>query len=199
MSINQITNQSQNQETTKALIIESFHGKFASSGFSNKDIIHIAESFWQFPSKDSLNKQYIVTKNQNIIGTMLLKRKNDEQPSIKEILSLIPSFNFFKLIKLLSIFSILEHHVAENEVYIDHIVASEEYRGQGVGSSLLEEAKRTIKSSEFLSLYVADTNTQAIHLYQQQGFKIIETKTSLIRKHLISEEKWHYMIFQSTN
>lgn len=199
MSINQITNQSQNQETTKALIIESFHGKFASSGFSNEDIIRIAESFWQFPSKDSLNKQYIVTIDQNILGTMLLKRKNDEQPSFKEILSLIPSFNFFKLIKLLSIFSILEHHVAENEVYIDHIVASEEYRGQGVGSSLLEEAKRTIKSSEFLSLYVADTNTQAIHLYQQQGFKIIETKTSLIRKHLISEEKWHYMIFQSTN
>lgn len=197
MTIDYLTNDSKQQKETKKLVIESFQGKFSSSGFSSNEIINITQSFWSFPSLKSVNQQLIVKENEQVVGTMLLKRTNDEQPKIKKIVSLFTIFNVFNLFKLLSIFAILEHKVKENEVYIDHIVSDKHFRNHGIGSALLEKAKESVLPTEFLSLYVADTNVKAIELYKRHGFHIVNTKKSFIRKMLISEEKWHYMIFQA--
>lgn len=52
--------------------------------------------------------------------------------------------------------------------YIAGIFVKNDYRGQGIGSKLLTEAKR---STNPLSLSVYAKNKQALHFYQRQGFQ----------------------------
>ena len=197
MELEIVTNQSKKQKVTKNLVIEGFLGKLEKSGFSKEELLQITNHFWHFPKKTSQNKQWIVTdESGDLLGTMLLKRENDETSSLKDYLTLFKQFPKKKILKLLTIFAILEHDLKENEVYIDHIVANKNNRHSGVGTALLEKAQEDILPNEFLSLYVAASNTRALRLYQRKGFTIVETGNSFIRKKLISEEKWHYMIWK---
>ncbi|WP_429950859.1 GNAT family N-acetyltransferase [Enterococcus sp. AZ101] len=52
--------------------------------------------------------------------------------------------------------------------YIAGIFVKNDYRGQGIGSKLLTEAKCSTTS---LSLCVYAKNKQALHFYQRQGFQ----------------------------
>ncbi|MFC6346307.1 GNAT family N-acetyltransferase [Vagococcus carniphilus] len=197
MQLEIVTNQSKKQKETKNLVIEGFLGKLGKSGFSTEELLQITNHFWSFPKKSSRNKQWIMTdESGKLLGTMLLKRENDETSSLKDYLTLFKQFPKKKILKLLTIFAILEHDLKENEVYIDHIVANKNNRHGGVGTALLDTAQQDILPNEFLSLYVAASNTRALRLYQRKGFTIVETGNSFIRKKLISEEKWHYMIWK---
>ncbi|MDT2831440.1 N-acetyltransferase [Vagococcus carniphilus] len=196
MQLQIVTNQTKKQQETKYLVIEGFLEKLGKSGFSKDELLQITNHFWHFPKKTSQNKQWIMTdKSGELLGTMLLKRKNEDITSLKDYLSLFKTFPKKKILKLLTIFAILEHDLKENEVYIDHIVANKNNRHSGVGTALLEKAQEDILPNEFLSLYVAASNTRALRLYQRKGFTILDTGNSYIRKKLISEEKWHYMVW----
>jgi ribosomal protein S18 acetylase RimI-like enzyme len=60
----------------------------------------------------------------------------------------------------------------EGSYYLDALSVDEPYRGLGIGRALLEKTKIKAQNEGYteLSLIVFSENTQAIALYQQQGF-----------------------------
>ncbi len=67
---------------------------------------------------------------------------------------------------------IISYSIIYERAEINYIVTINEYRKQGIGTKLLNEAlKNIIKSKcKIVSLEVNNTNTSAINLYLKQGF-----------------------------
>ncbi|MBA3925916.1 GNAT family N-acetyltransferase [Listeria rustica] len=87
----------------------------------------------------------------------------------------------------------LEHTLADNECYIDHIAVDHTAQRQGIGKALLQRAQSEISSNERLTLYVSEKNSPAIQLYKTLGFQITKQHTSLLRGLLFNEASWIFM------
>ena len=71
-----------------------------------------------------------------------------------------------------------------------------DYRGQGLGKSLLREALDFCKERKYKSVFLWTTSelTTACHLYSQAGFKKTETKSHNVWGKFISEERYDLLI-----
>lgn len=63
--------------------------------------------------------------------------------------------------------------VLENEVYLEFVFTSENYRKQGVAITMLYHVFDTVPSNSY-TLEVTDVNEKAIKLYEKLGFVITE-------------------------
>ena len=68
--------------------------------------------------------------------------------------------------------------INDNELYIQALAVYPDFRGQGIGSSLLGFASDNAKKNRFgnLALLVETTNKPAIKLYEKNGFQIVATR-----------------------
>lgn len=83
----------------------------------------------------------------------------------------------------------------EDAVHIDPIVVSEEARGLGVGTRLLEataEYARMLKKSKVV-LEVVDTNPRAKKLYEKMGFKVVRVDNTSILTNTAGFKKLYHM------
>lgn len=66
-----------------------------------------------------------------------------------------------------------------DEWYLDSICVSEEFRGQGIGSSLLEALPPLVKKQnrDAIGLSVDKQNPKARKLYERHGFKVVGQRT----------------------
>lgn len=77
-------------------------------------------------------------------------------------------------------------HCAADECYIANVGVAESFRGQGIGTSLVNyaiERAREMKMS-FISLEVRPSNTTAVGIYERFGFERVG-----LRKNFYSEPK----------
>ncbi|PQF24064.1 GNAT family N-acetyltransferase [Enterococcus mundtii] len=66
-----------------------------------------------------------------------------------------------------------------NEWYLESICVAEEFRGQGIGSSLLEALPEIVKKykRQVIGLSVDKGNPKARKLYERHGFKVVGQRT----------------------
>lgn len=62
----------------------------------------------------------------------------------------------------------------ESSLYVQSLCVKEEYRGQGIGTKLIELTKQNAKRQgyKYVSLIVFDENKNALQLYKQNNFSI---------------------------
>ena len=65
----------------------------------------------------------------------------------------------------------------EGSYFLDAMSVDEDYRGKGIGKTLLDQTKDKARTEGFteLSLIVFADNTTAINLYEQSGFKRVKS------------------------
>ncbi|WP_159887914.1 GNAT family N-acetyltransferase [Paenibacillus puerhi] len=69
---------------------------------------------------------------------------------------------------------VFDREAEEDELYVDSLCVFPEFRGQGIGTRLLEALIREAEASEWnkLSLNVERTNVNARRLYERMGFRV---------------------------
>lgn len=65
----------------------------------------------------------------------------------------------------------LSYSIMYEKAEINNIYVLNEYRGQGIGSKLLDYLVKKCKICENITLEVRKNNINAIHLYKKYGFK----------------------------
>lgn len=90
--------------------------------------------------------------------------------------------------KVEAFLSIEVHREEQNYLYYDDFNVSQTFRGQGIGSALMEKAEEFCRTLGFsaIVLHVEETNTRARKLYEKKGFTLLRndgTRLCLI-KHL---------------
>jgi ribosomal protein S18 acetylase RimI-like enzyme len=83
-----------------------------------------------------------------------------------------------------------------DELYIDSISTSEEYRGKGVGSTMISFTENLAHSKNFneISLFVSCKNSAAIDFYEKRDFQKVSKKKSRISKRLLKIPIFYKMI-----
>lgn len=63
-------------------------------------------------------------------------------------------------------------HPGAKALYLDRFAVNARYMGKGVGGYMLAQARRTARclGAEYLRLFVVDSNTPALRLYEKSGF-----------------------------
>lgn len=74
--------------------------------------------------------------------------------------------------------ALLDHKVADNEIYIEAVAVDEQFRSRGIGARLFKELYSLAeeKNCNSVTLQVIDINTNAIRFYEKQGFKLVERR-----------------------
>jgi len=86
--------------------------------------------------------------------------------------------------------------LAPNTWYINVVAVYPEFRGQGVGTRLLDRAEQAARESRSagVSLIVADANVGARGLYARTGYREIATKPIVKEQWLTEAQNWVLMI-----
>ncbi len=90
--------------------------------------------------------------------------------------------------KIIAFLSIEVHHEEEEYVYLDDLSVTEQYRNQGIGTTLIRNAEKYAKDINIheICFHVEKSNTAAFRLYQRLGYEIYEDQGSryLMMKHI---------------
>jgi len=197
--------ENEDKETICSLIVESFNGKFHSLvNLDYNDTVELLRETWSNDSNDLEKKQMLIKENGKIIGTILLKWKDNTKakyiPININLMYLIRRFKFTNICRFIIGTSFLEYKPKRQECYIEHIAISSSYRNKGIGKLLLTWSKNfAYNHPEFeqLTLHVSDKNKNAIHLYEKMGFHIEKSKYNLMRRIFFQEPNWHFMTWSS--
>jgi ribosomal protein S18 acetylase RimI-like enzyme len=143
-------------------------------------VLKIIEMYFEMPETPcSKQYAYIDVADDALRGFMLGYPVREISKMPRSII-----FRLGKLVKLCglsNVVKIVSHALAiikyfpklyHNEYFLSNLAVYQEYRGQGVGTGLLEKAEEEAKAMglEKLSLYVEVDNPGAIRLYEKYGF-----------------------------
>lgn len=80
----------------------------------------------------------------------------------------------FSAVRVMFVGSLFDERAAPGEMIVESLAVAPGFRGQGIGSLLLEEAVAQAKKQGFVRvrLYVALGNERALNFYQRQGFVV---------------------------
>lgn len=82
--------------------------------------------------------------------------------------------------RIIAFLSIEVHHEKEEYIYLDDFSVTTEYRGWGIGSSMIRIAESYAKEIRIpaVCLHVEKSNTAALRLYQRLGYQVQEDQGS---------------------
>lgn len=91
---------------------------------------------------------------------------------------------------------ILSHTPQDGDAHISDVGVALDYQNQGIGQRLLHHAARWARDHDRhrLTLWVAGTNTPALHVYDKVGFTVAETKASWLARWVYGIRHWHFMV-----
>lgn len=171
------------------LIKVGFIEKFTNRLFTEEEVDRLALVMSEILC--NLEKETILlAKHNDTICGCLYFIKNDTQNEVLDTY-LCSKLSFVTKVKGLFLFDFLSHRPRVNESHVDFLTVAPLYQGNGIGQLLLSEC-RNINYNSKLTLFVAQTNTIAIRLYQK-NFKISKKISSKFSKWLTGIDGWYYM------
>ena len=92
---------------------------------------------------------------------------------------MIPRNSFFHF----SYLSIEVHHEPQDFIYLDDLSVSKQYRGNGIGTELIETAQKFAEEMAMpaIVLHAEKTNTGAVRLYERLGYRMMEEENTRLR------------------
>lgn len=90
---------------------------------------------------------------------------------------------------------LLSHTPEDGEAHITDVGVAPDCQGEGIGTQLMAHAEQWAHTHgrTRLTLWVAATNTTAIHLYQKAGFTIARTRSNWLLRLAFGIRHWHFM------
>ncbi len=148
-----------------------------SQAFQNKygTIFKTENEFKKFISILILQKKMIYAYKDGILyGLLIYSSKESKTHTTPK--NMIQTFGFFRGMKRFVKLAPFHEKIHKGEMHLDFMCVSEEARGRGIGTLLMQEAIEIAQREKYkeLTLAVIDTNEQAKKLYETLGFKTLK-------------------------
>ncbi len=145
----------------------------------------------------SLNDKmmFVATTENKIVGVLGMASRCHKSINIK--LPVLLKINEVKFLKSFLLWQFIKSTPREDELFIEFIAVKPQYRGMGIGTSLLKEAIDFAHrcGSTRVRLFVRGKNTDAKRLYENLGFVVEKTiQVPFPLNRLLSIEKGYKMV-----
>ncbi len=181
------------------IMVYSFESKFhAMSDMTTDQIIDFFHETG-FIEGESFEGYFVVEVEGKVVGVMVLRWHGQETGQDVyniNIRALKKKYGFKNTMKLIAGLALLSDSVDKGDCYIEHIAVAPEYRGHGIGSMLIDEAKVFVNNMpkiKSVTLHVAASNIGATLLYEKHGFKTVNRHSSALTKWILNEQIWLHM------
>ena len=176
------------------LISQGFSAKFTHQLFSKKTATLAIKVISDYLVMSQQHTLAICEIEGQICGCLLIS----EDPN-----NLAHLYHFFRRsltvmqsLKLLFLMVMLSYRPQKNEGYIDLVVTDQKFYRLGVAQSLIEHSM-AMTSKQHLTLHVAESNRQAIKLYEKLNFKRIKHESSRLLYWLTGKKGWYLMRWEN--
>jgi ribosomal protein S18 acetylase RimI-like enzyme len=87
------------------------------------------------------------------------------------------------------------YNAEPDEAYVSDVGVASDCRGEGIGQWLMQYAEAWALERDYrrLTLWVAETNATAIHVYEKTGLDVVRTRSSLLTRLAFGVRRWYFM------
>ncbi|GAB4111295.1 MAG: GNAT family N-acetyltransferase [Roseiflexaceae bacterium] len=177
---------------------EAFHDKFGAAfgaRGAERGIEAMAEA-WRRQGLSALRGMLVAVADGRVIGTTSLRtwEMGSDASGAAEV-AFHRVLGTWGALRSIFTLSLLDHHIDRNEGYITDVAVLYEFRRQGVARALLQRAEEEarLRNKRFVGLYVSARNAGARHLYEDVGFVVLRSRSSLLAALLLRQYRWLYM------
>jgi len=183
-------------------VLELFHEAFGSKfGYIANDI-RLRKEFINDVKVINLSLKdtyFVAMVNGEVAGFMSvlhqLHKQNNAHPSVSGS-KLVKKYGWKSLYRAMVMSTLFSYKPKRDEVYLENIAVSSDYRGQGVGKQLINFLEEfTLKhQKDVLSLQVIFENERAKSLYERLGFKVTKTTKTPRLKSRMGVSGYYHMV-----
>ncbi|NJK80172.1 MAG: GNAT family N-acetyltransferase [Chloroflexaceae bacterium] len=173
---------------------DKFGGAFGLAGVERGSAALTAA--WQRQGEHALRGMFVAEWQQQVIATTTLRtwEMGDDDPITTE-LAFQQVLGLWGATRSMFALSLLSHQIERGEGFITDVAVQAQFRRQGVARLLLERAAEQARRlrKRYLSLYVSGSNTGAIRLYTEMGFRRKKARHSFLTWLFFRQRTWFYM------
>jgi ribosomal protein S18 acetylase RimI-like enzyme len=180
---------------------DAFNDKFlAAFGRAKFQIgVELMAETWRRQGPAGLQGMWVAILDDQIVATIALRARVTmrQLPPVAVEWLFIKALGFGRAMYALTALSIIDHPIANNELYISDVAVRSNYQRRGVARALMQhassEARRLNLSS--LCLFVSATNRAALALYTQAGYRIDTTHYSFLA--WLMMRRWQWLLLRA--
>jgi ribosomal protein S18 acetylase RimI-like enzyme len=156
----------------------------------------LLEAAYTGPVQRGFDGVLVAERDGRIVGTLLigpmyytpLEKRAFEHLAVREL-------GMPRMLRAAFLLWLLGHRAEPDEAYVTDLAVARDYQGQGIGQLLLEYAERWAREHDRarLTLWVAENNQRAVHIYQKAGFSVVDTRSNLITRLFFGVRRWLLM------
>jgi ribosomal protein S18 acetylase RimI-like enzyme len=156
----------------------------------------LLEAAYTGPVQRGFDGVLVAERDGRIVGTLLigpmyytpLEKRAFEHLAVREL-------GMPRMLRAAFLLWLLGHRAEPDEAYVTDLAVARDYQGQGIGQLLLEYAERWAREHDRarLTLWVAENNQRAVHIYQKAGFSVVDTRSNLITRLFFGVRRWLFM------
>lgn len=175
---------------------DAFNDKFlAAFGRAKFHIgIELMAETWRRQGGTGLHGMWVAELDNQIVATIALRSRITmrQLPPVPVEWLFVKALGVTRAMYALSVLSIIDHPIANNELYISDVAVLSKYQRRGVARALMQhaasEANRLNLAS--LCLFVSASNQAALSLYSQVGYHVDTTHHSFLAWLIMRRWRW---------
>lgn len=156
----------------------------------------VLEAVYTGPVQRGYDGVLIAEQNGRIIGALLIEPMNYTPQETRRFESIaIREFGVPRMVVASFLLWLIGHRPEPDEAYISDLGVASNWQDQGVGQDLIAEADQWARDHDRdrLTLWVADNNRRAVHVYEKSGFAITQSRSSWLTRLAFGIRHWHFM------
>ena len=180
-----------------AVLQDAFSEKMAVIFSRHPDKVKmLLEAAYIGPVQRGFDGVLVAEQDGRIIGTLLIEPIYYTEKENRAFENLaVRELGLLRMLRASFLLWLLGHTPDSDEAYITDVAVAQDSQGQGIGRLLMEHAEEWARTHhrDRLTLWVAETNAHAIHVYETAGYTVTHTKSSLLTRVAFGIRRWHFM------
>jgi ribosomal protein S18 acetylase RimI-like enzyme len=179
-----------------AVLAEAFSDKLRIIfGSQPEKIQTLLEAMYAGPVQRGYDGVLVADLDGRVVGTTVIQPTYTPQENRLFESIAVRELGLPRMLRASFMLWLLGHNAEPDEAYISDVGVASDCQGQGIAQEIMQYADNWAYQRGYkrLTLWVAESNAPAIHVYEKTGFSVIRTRSSWLTRLVFGIRRWHLM------
>jgi ribosomal protein S18 acetylase RimI-like enzyme len=156
----------------------------------------LLEAVYTGPVQRGYDGVIVAEQDGRIVGTLVVEPIFHTQQENRLVENLaVRELGLPRALRAAFLLWLFSHQPESGEAYISDVGVAPDCQGAGIGQWLMEYAEEWAldHNRTRLALWVAESNSRAVHVYEKAGYAITQTRSSLLTRLAFGIRYWYFM------
>lgn len=176
---------------------DAFGAKMSAIFGGHPQKVHkLLEAIYAGPVQRGYTGVLVAERDGRLVGTLVIEPMYHTAHENRALEALaVRELGLLRTLRAAFLLWLLSHTPGPGEAYISDLAVASDSQGEGIGQRLLEHAEVWARQNgrTRLTLWVADSNSRAIQLYEAAGFSTARTRSNWLMRLAFGIRRWRFM------